>query len=224
MFGRVECPAQLPRRDRIDLRFAREEPTLGSRFTPVVPQKVSQVRRQHHLAVLLTLALIDMDQHPVAVDIADLEIADLRCAQPGTVGNTERRTILQTRTRGRSKKLRNIFDAQHRWQLPRLSAELHILLHIFASTSLPKQEPERHDPRIVCRRRDLSIGHVQLIGAQIIRRGRIRRPLQKPGKILDRPDMGLLRFIAHPMDAHVFEHPLTQRRCLLICHGNSPVR
>lgn len=94
-----------------------------------------------------------MDQHPVAVDIADLKIADLRRPQSGTVRNTERRTILQTRTRGRSKKLRNIFDAQHRRQLPRLRSELHVLLHLFTPAGLAEQKPERHDLRIVSRRR-----------------------------------------------------------------------
>jgi hypothetical protein len=38
--------------------------------------------------------LFDMDQHPVAVDVADLEVADLGRAQPGAillpVGNTIR--------------------------------------------------------------------------------------------------------------------------------------
>jgi len=48
-------------------------------------------RQQHHLAVLAAFAPIYMDQHTVAVDVSDLKIANLRCAQSGTIGDAERR-------------------------------------------------------------------------------------------------------------------------------------
>jgi hypothetical protein len=31
-------------------------------------------------------------------------------------------------------------------------------------------------------------------------------------------DMGLLSFIAHPVNTHIFKHPLTQRAHSLLCH------
>jgi hypothetical protein len=61
---------------------------------------------------------------------------------------------------------------------------------------------------------------VQLVGAQILRRGGVGRSPEERGEILDRPDVGLLRLLAHPADAHVFDHPLAQRRGPLLLHGN----
>ena len=40
-------------------------------------------------------ALLDMDQHPVAIDVADLEVADLGRPEHGTIGNAERGAILK---------------------------------------------------------------------------------------------------------------------------------
>jgi len=40
------------------------------------------------------------------------------------------------------------------------------------------------------------------------------------GKIFDCPDIGFLRLVALPVDAHVLDHPPTRRAHLLLCHGN----
>jgi len=42
-------------------------------LTPPEPQQFQQLRRQHGIAVLASLALLDPNQHARAVDIADLE-------------------------------------------------------------------------------------------------------------------------------------------------------
>ena len=44
---------------------------------------------------------------------------------------------------------------------------------------------------------------MQLIRAQVIRCCSIRRPLQETGKMLYRPNVRLLGFIAHPVKAHM---------------------
>ena len=44
---------------------------------------------------------------------------------------------------------------------------------------------------------------MQLIRAQVIRCCSIRRPLQETGKMLYRPNVRLLGFIAHPVNAHM---------------------
>ena len=54
---------------------------------PIVAQKIEQPGRQHHLAILPPFALHDMDEHPVAVDIAGGEIANLGSSQTCTVRN-----------------------------------------------------------------------------------------------------------------------------------------
>ena len=84
---------------------------------------------------LLPLRFLDMDQHALAVvvsktrrrhDIADLEVADLRCPQPGLVADAKGRPILQSGPGHRGQKLCDLFHAQHHRQLPRLAMELHV--------------------------------------------------------------------------------------------------
>jgi hypothetical protein len=58
-----------------------------SRFAPAVSppvaQQLEQLRRQHGIAVLAALALLDPQQHALGIDIADLERDDLEDAQSG---------------------------------------------------------------------------------------------------------------------------------------------
>ena len=40
----------------------------GSAHAPPVAQDLQQLRGEHHVAILLALALLDADDHPLAVD------------------------------------------------------------------------------------------------------------------------------------------------------------
>ena len=91
---------------------------------------------------------------------------------------------------------------------------------IFTVAGHAEQKPQCHNPCVERRWRDLGISHVQLIGTQIVRRGGIGRTPEKTSKVLDRSNMGFLRLVTHPVNTHIFDHPLTQRRHLLMCHGN----
>jgi hypothetical protein len=83
-----------------------------------------------------------------------------------------------------------------------------------------EEEPKRHDPHVERRWRHSGVGHVELISTQILRRRRVGRSPEERRELLDRPNVGLLRLVAYPADAHVFEHPLAQRGYSLLCHGN----
>jgi hypothetical protein len=48
-----------------------EEPALRPYGTPVVTQRLQQLGREHYVAILLSLALIDANYHPLAVDIGE---------------------------------------------------------------------------------------------------------------------------------------------------------
>ena len=157
----VESPVQLPRRDRIDLRLAGKQPSLGPGLAPVVPQKIEQIGRQHDLAILPTLTLHDMDEHPVAVDIARGEIANLGSSQTCTVGNAERSTILKPRPGCYRQKPGNFLGAEHRGQLARLRAELHVPLHLLAPAGHREKETQRGDARVVDRGRDAHGARVE---------------------------------------------------------------
>lgn len=211
VLGRGECPMQLSRRDRADPWQAREEPAVRTRLAPVGAQQLQQAGRQHDLAVLLALALFDMDQHPVTVDVADPEIAHLGRTKPRTVGDAESRSILQTRSRCRHQNVGHLLHAEDHGQPPRLGLELHEPLHILTPAGHAEEEPQSYNAGVEDRGRNPGIGHVQLIGPQLFRRGRVGGALQKGREILDGADMGLLSFLAHAADAHVFDHPLPKR-------------
>ena len=48
------------------------------------------------MAILPALALLNAEQHPLAVDIGDLQVGDLGNAQAGTIGDAERGLVLDT--------------------------------------------------------------------------------------------------------------------------------
>ena len=69
----------LARRNWFERVPPRKQPALGQHdaaplaLAPPEPQQFQQLRRQHGIAVLASLALFDPDQHARAVDVADLE-------------------------------------------------------------------------------------------------------------------------------------------------------
>ena len=67
---------------------------------------------------------------------------------------------------------------------------------------------------------DPGIGHVQLVGAQRLRRRGVGGTVQETGEILDGADVRFLGFIAHAPDAHVFDHPGPQRGGSFLRLGN----
>jgi hypothetical protein len=54
----------------------RERATLGlaAETAPVIAQRLEQLRTEHDIAVPAVLAFPDMDHHPLAVDVADLQV------------------------------------------------------------------------------------------------------------------------------------------------------
>src|SRR5450759_3308983 len=47
---------------------------LAPEPAPIDAQRIEQLRAEHDIAVLASLAAPDMDDHPLAVDIADLQV------------------------------------------------------------------------------------------------------------------------------------------------------
>ena len=79
------CP-----RDRRLWALAGKEPVPGPFDFPPVPQDRQQLRREHHVAVLFSLALRDAQHHPLAVDGGHGETDGLGDAQAGGVARGQR--------------------------------------------------------------------------------------------------------------------------------------
>src|ERR1700749_3320609 len=58
-------------------------PSLLARHAPPFAQQLEQVGRENDIPILLALALFDPDDHPVTIDIGELERYDLGGSQAG---------------------------------------------------------------------------------------------------------------------------------------------
>ena len=76
--------------------LARKQPRARPGPLPIGAQDLQQPRRQHRVAILATLAVLDVDQHPFAVDRAELQAHDLADAQARRVSGRQRNTIAQS--------------------------------------------------------------------------------------------------------------------------------
>src|SRR6201995_2800523 len=60
-------------------------PALLARNAPPLVQYLQQDGRENDVSILLALALLDPDDHPVSVDIGELERYDLRGSHAGGI-------------------------------------------------------------------------------------------------------------------------------------------
>src|SRR6201981_2212345 len=61
--------------------LAGRHPSLLARHPPPFAQQIEKVGRENDIPILLPLALFDPDDHPVTIDIGELERYDLRGSQ-----------------------------------------------------------------------------------------------------------------------------------------------
>src|SRR6202035_4030425 len=64
---------------------------------------------------------------------------------------------------------------------------------------------------------------MQTKAAHVLRLGRVGRPTQKRGEVLDPLHVVMLSFARELADRHVFDHAPTQRADGLLGHGDAPV-
>src|SRR6266567_5673921 len=74
--GSVAGAVELARGHRLGRIAAREQPALRARCPPPGPQQVEQARREHDVTVLAAFALLDANDHLLAVDVGDLKRDD----------------------------------------------------------------------------------------------------------------------------------------------------
>lgn len=144
---------------------AREQPVARPHQAPVAAQDGQQLRRQHGIAVLGALALLDPDHHPAAVDIADLQPRRLRGSQPGGIRRGQRRAALKARHR--LKKADNLVRTQNQWQLTRLARMGDALRQLAPPQRHPVEEAQRTDDLIERRPGDATGHELHLIGAHV---------------------------------------------------------
>ena len=76
-----------------------EQPALWTVATPIIAELFRQEGGQGHQAILVPLGTADVQEHPLAVDVGDVQGDDFGDAQSGTIGGGERRLVLRPRCR-----------------------------------------------------------------------------------------------------------------------------
>ena len=114
----VANAVQLPCGHRVDRVLAWKQPGARPANAPPRAQDIEQQRRQHRLAILAPLALLDAEQHARAVNIGDLQRHDFGGPESRAIGDAQRRLVL-----GAGRRVEEAGDfilGQDRGQLPGL--------------------------------------------------------------------------------------------------------
>src|SRR5215472_5310115 len=117
-----------------------KHPSLLARDAPPFAQYLEQDGRENDVAILLALALFDPDDHPVTIDIGELERYDLRGSQAGGIGQAQERLVLDVYRRGEQPT--DLFRAQNNGQAARLAGRDELLGKIVALERDLEEEPQ----------------------------------------------------------------------------------
>ena len=105
--------------DRVTCRVpavAGKEPLLGlaPESAPVEAKLFEQLRAEHDIAVLAALTLSDMDNHPLAVDVTDLQVSRFCASCTGGIKRHEK-DAMKGGIRGVDQS-RDFFLAEYTWR------------------------------------------------------------------------------------------------------------
>ena len=204
--GKTDRPAS----DRRVGAGAGKEPMPGPAHLPPVAEDGQQLRREHHVAVLLPLALRDAQHHPLAVDGGHGEADGLGDAQAGGVARGQDGAMFDGLHP--VEKLDHLFRAEHDGQRAR---PFRLGDHLVEGPALLErdaiEEPERrHGDDQRARRETAFARQVDLVGANLLGTQMRRRAAEMAGEPRNRLDIRLLRGRRQPPHLHVFEHALTE--------------
>ena len=124
-----------------------------------------ELRREHDVAVLAALALLDPDHHPLAVDVGNLQENDFRHAQSSGIDRGQRGAALEARDR--LQKAHHLVGAQHDRQLARLTRIGDAFRHRGLAERHAIEEPQRADNLVQRRPRDPHCNQMNLEGVDI---------------------------------------------------------
>src|SRR5450755_3844605 len=134
---------ELARRHRVDRIHSGKQPPVWACHVVPGAQQLKQMRRKHHVAVLVAFALFDPDHHALAVDIGYLQRDHLGHTQSSPIGHTQCRLVFEPRRR--IEKTRDFLRAQDHRQLAWLVDKLGVVQDVGAPKRNPEKEPQCRD-------------------------------------------------------------------------------
>src|SRR3984893_7975824 len=184
---------------------------------PPLAQQDRRVGRQHDIAVLAALGLLDPNDLLSAVDVLDLQPDHLAGAQAAAIAGTEQPAHPEA-ARDREQ-APGLVLAHHQRNLLRLTEVINLGRKIQSPQRHAKQEPHPGHDAVAIADARARLGKMQLKPADILRRGCLRGPLEKPSEPLAAVNMAPLRPRAELARIHVLDHALAQRTDRNRTHG-----
>ena len=108
---------------------------------PVLAQRLEQGWAERQVTIFAALARHHTDDHPLAIDVADLEMREFGPSHAGAVERHQQRP--SKKIPGRVDQMRNFFPAQHRWQPAPILRVWQEIAELIALESLDEEEPQR---------------------------------------------------------------------------------
>ena len=214
----MEQAVELAGRHRLAAPEAGKQPTFfqgRSRIVPrrarlpPLPQQSERLGRQHDIAVLAALGLLDANDLLRAVDMLDLEPDHLAGAQPAAIAETEQCASLEAA--GDGQQAPRLVLAHHQRDLLRLADVIDLGGKIQSPQRHAEQEPQPGHDAVAIADAHASLGQVQLEAADVLECGRVGGPLHKRREPLAAADMASLRARTELARIHVLDHALAQR-------------
>jgi len=203
----LACLAHRIARNRTARDVTGKQPDLRTSRPPVRAQFLQQPRRQHHVAVLAALALIDPKHHALAVDVGDLQVRGLGYPQPRCIGRHQNGPMLQAVDR--LEEVHHLLGAEDHRQLERLLGHRDLVRRPGPLERHLVQEAQGRDGNADAARRELAVfDEMNLVLADLLRAQLVRPAIEVTSERRDLLQVRLLRVLGEVANAHVFEHPL----------------
>ncbi len=152
---------------------AGEQPVRRPCLPPVAAQDAEQLRRQHDVAVLAALALLNADHHPAAVDVGELEAGQLGRTQSGGIASGQRDPVLQVGHR--LEEPHHLLGTEHDRKLAWFARIGDPLRQVGSTQRGAVEEPQRTDDLVQPRPRDAAGDQIQLECTHVVEAKPVRR-------------------------------------------------
>src|SRR3984893_8226149 len=184
---------------------------------PPLAQQIERLRRQHEIAVLAALGLLDANDLLCAVDMLDLQPHHLAGAQAAAIAETEQHANLEAT--GDGQQATCLVRAHHHRNLLRFTQVIDLGGKIQSPQRHAEQEPQPGHDLVAVTDAQAGLGQMQLEPAHVLGHSRFGRALEKLSEPLAAADMTPLRARTELARVHVLDHALTQRGDGIRTHG-----
>src|SRR5271157_5739609 len=170
--------------------IAGEEPRLGLQSAPVLAQGSQQDGAEHDVPILAALTTLDVDDHPLAIDVGDLQASRFSAACSGSVEGHQQNAL--EGSGGGVNEWGDLRLAQHRGQALHFLGIRRQLDAPGSPQGLNEKEAQSGQALVDSVRVQLSLTEqIGLVLADVFGTQLVGRAMEVTGKILHRRDVTL---------------------------------